>query len=153
MKPGKWNRYADRHKATHEIVVDGNPYPWRTPRRTRDGRAYKHAKLKAWQDVVALVAACQWSGPLLGGALRVGLVVMVARPKSHLLKNGELKAAAPCFCMSLRTGDTTNHLKAVEDALTGIVWKDDCQVVETMVEKHYADGDTKPGVTIRITEL
>ena len=102
---------------------------------------------------MALVAACQWSGPLLEGALHVGLVVMVARPKSHFRANGELKAAAPCFCMSLRTGDTTNHLKAVEDALTGIVWKDDCQVVETTVEKHYADGDKRPGVTITITEL
>ena len=39
------------------------------------------------------------------------------------------------------TGDTDNHAKAIMDACTGIVWKDDSQVVSLRVEKIFDTED------------
>jgi Holliday junction resolvase RusA-like endonuclease len=37
--------------------------------------------------------------------------------------------------------DLTKLLRAVEDALTGVVWRDDSQIIHQVVNKEYADVD------------
>lgn len=46
--------------------------------------------------------------------------------------------------------DADNCAKAVKDALNGVVWHDDCQVVILSVQKKY---DPHPGVLVTVTEL
>lgn len=46
--------------------------------------------------------------------------------------------------------DSSNVLKSVEDGFTGIVWKDDAQVVEHTISKVYSET---PCVIVTITEL
>ena len=50
--------------------------------------------------------------------------------------------------ISARSGDIDKLLRAVLDALTGIVWHDDSQVVAVAVSK---DWDTTPGLRLTIT--
>ncbi|MBI1324395.1 RusA family crossover junction endodeoxyribonuclease [bacterium] len=65
------------------------------------------------------------------------------RPKGHFgtgRNAGVLKESAPRW-PTTRNGDRTNCLKSTEDALTGIVWSDDSQVVDGPVRKVYADSE------------
>jgi Holliday junction resolvase RusA-like endonuclease len=48
--------------------------------------------------------------------------------------------------------DLSNFIKSVEDALTGVVWRDDAQIVEMHARKQYA-WDTPPGWHIEVREL
>jgi Holliday junction resolvase RusA-like endonuclease len=49
-----------------------------------------------------------------------------------------------------RRYDLTDLVKAAEDALTGVIWEDDGQVVEQETSKGYGP---KPGVWVRVLEL
>jgi Holliday junction resolvase RusA-like endonuclease len=46
--------------------------------------------------------------------------------------------------------DTDNYIKSVQDALNGIVWKDDSQVVALIADKWYSD---KPRIEIDVREV
>ncbi len=105
--------------------------------------ANKHAK--SWQREVKLAALEAVGGSefvhgLLTGPLNVSMVFYQQRPKSHYGtgRNAErLKASAP----PLPTGrpDALKLARGTEDALTGVVWVDDAQVVDLDVHKRYVD--------------
>jgi crossover junction endodeoxyribonuclease RusA len=52
-----------------------------------------------------------------------------ARPASHLKKSGELRAGVPRLPIGRGTPDVDKLVRAVLDALTGIAFVDDSQVV------------------------
>lgn len=90
-----------------------------------------------WKKHVAREAALAMEGrPLLDGALRLGVVFTVPRPKGHYGARG-LRPSAPQY-PTVRP-DVTKLLRAVEDALTGIVWRDDSQVVWQVAWKEYGE--------------
>lgn len=49
--------------------------------------------------------------------------------------------------------DLSNCIKAVEDALEGIVFKNDSQIVCLNVSKSYAENNNKAGVLIVVNEI
>jgi Holliday junction resolvase RusA-like endonuclease len=111
----------------------------------------KHAnpKTSAWQGVVAHAAHAAGVRPADGGvALSVSLTFFLPRPRSHYGsgKNAAvLKATAPRF----PTGkpDVDKLERACLDALTGVGYVDDSQVVETHPAKRYVvDGHDVAGV-------
>lgn len=58
------------------------------------------------------------------------------RPKGHFGVHG-VKRSAPKY-PTVRP-DATKLMRPLEDALTGIVWKDDSRIVEQVVRKSYGD--------------
>ena len=97
---------------------------------------------KAWQKS-AVGSQTPWSGPL-----RVDLMFMFTRPKSHYRANGELKPNAPFWHTT--KPDRDNSDKAVLDALTQLgIWHDDKQVCDGRIKKLYSEY---PGCLIRICE-
>lgn len=71
----------------------------------------------------------------------MSLEFVLTRPKEHFgtgRNEGKLKPSAPKWCTA-RNSDRTNLLKPVEDALTGIVWDDDSQVVDGPLRKSYGE--------------
>lgn len=46
--------------------------------------------------------------------------------------------------------DLDNLVKAIKDALTGIVWKDDALVCRELTSKEYAAADENPGAAVMI---
>jgi Holliday junction resolvase RusA-like endonuclease len=48
--------------------------------------------------------------------------------------------------------DASKLIRAVEDALTHVVYRDDAQVVELVVGKFYASMDAAPHVDIRVEQ-
>lgn len=132
------------------LIVVGTPYPWQTPERSR-WTTYKNPKLATWQQLIVITARAQ-SPRRLEGAVSLSTRVYVPRPPSHLRKDGKLKKGKPALPISARTGDCTNHHKAIEDALKGIYWYDDSQVVEAYLYLRYADG-RDPGAIITIESV
>lgn len=82
----------------------------------------------------------------------VSFEFVFARPSAHYGtgKNAnKLKPSAPKW-PTVRNADRTNCLKSTEDALTGIVWVDDAQVVEGPIRKAYGTEDV---IRISVCEL
>ena len=50
------------------------------------------------------------------------------------------------FAVKRISADTSNRIKALEDALSGIAWVDDCQVVSVSARKEVADREHVIGV-------
>lgn len=88
-----------------------------------------NSKAKAWQAEVKKAAeqAMAMRDPLLG-PLHVEFVFGLERPKS-------VKREEPTV-----RPDVTKLIRAVEDACTGIVWKDDAQIIRQIASKVYAAG-------------
>lgn len=83
------------------------------------------------------------------GPVRLEVVFWLQRPNSHYRgKARTLRENAPTCHVS--RPDATKLLRAVEDALTGIAWKDDAQVAEQTVCKYYGSA---PSCMIDVTRL
>lgn len=96
---------------------------------------------KAWKESVAQVAGEAMNGSgLFVGPLRVSFTFYRPRPSSHFgtgRNAGKLKPSAPAY----PTGkpDVLKVARAVEDALTGVVYRDDAQIVFEVLEKRYGE--------------
>jgi len=134
-----------------EFTVYGTPAPAGSKRgfRTNYGRIIitdANPKARPWKALVT-DAACQaienGSGGRMGllrGPLYLECTFYLPRPKSHYGsgRNSQLvKPAAPEYPAG--KPDATKLLRAVEDALNGVVWKDDAQVVMQFVVKMYGE--------------
>jgi len=111
------------------------------------------AKTKNWRSVVAMAAHTAMNGsPPLTGPVSLRVIFLMPRPKAHFRKDGSLKPKAPEVCS--KRPDTTKLLRAVEDAMNGIVWKDDSLVVKQYAEKLYQSLEfPSPGALITIEEI
>jgi Holliday junction resolvase RusA-like endonuclease len=90
-----------------------------------------------WRQHVAHAAGEAMNGAgLLDGALELSVIFTVPRPKSHYGARG-LRPSAPEHPTT--RPDVTKLLRAVEDACTGIVWRDDAQVVAQHARKRYGE--------------
>lgn len=97
---------------------------------------------RAWKQEVAGEAHRAHGVALLTGPLALTLRFYVARPKGHYGQGrnaGTMKPAAPLWPTT--RPDATKLTRAVEDAITGVVWKDDAQVVAQTIYKHYGEPE------------
>lgn len=127
--------------------VPGDPVPQPRPRvSTRGGfaRAYVPAThaVHGYRQAVAAAARAAGAG-VHGEPVEVVIDLVFGRPKSHLRKNGLAKDAP----VTPRP-DLDNCAKAVLDALNGVAWEDDAQVVRLVVSKTYG---TEARTSVRIS--
>ena len=93
-------------------------------------------KLKSWQRTIAKAAPrYQFDGPV-----SVTAVFQMPRPKAA--KGRQWHTTRP---------DVDKLLRAVNDALTGVLWADDSAVVELEGRKEYAEAE--PRVVIVVTAV
>lgn len=103
-----------------------------------------------WKTDVSLAAQRAYKDKPWNGPISLTLRFIVRRPKGHYRsgKNAHLISdSAPPHPTT--KPDVTKLLRGVEDALTGILWLDDAQIVSQRCTKRY--GDT-PGVWIIMRE-
>lgn len=106
-----------------------------------------------WKSVVEKVVATLMQGrDPFAGPLMLAVTFYQQRPKSHY--NGKLTALHP-RAPKYPTGkpDATKLLRPLEDAMTGIVYKDDAQIVEQIVRKRYVPLNDPPKVDIQVGVL
>ena len=107
-----------------------------------------NAKAKPWKVTVAACAlAARTSPALLDGPIKLKLTFILARPKGHHGARG-LKPSAPKYPTT--RPDVLKLARAVEDALTGIVWRDDAQIVSEHLFKEFGEPER---VEVEIQEL
>lgn len=117
----------------------------------RDYRAVitdDNEKGDAWKEIVAASARQVHTGPPLDGPLQMDVTFTLERPQGHFGsgKNaGQVKSSAPEHHTT--RPDSTKLLRCLEDALTGIIYADDGQIVAQHVFKVY--GST-PGALVEI---
>jgi Holliday junction resolvase RusA-like endonuclease len=102
----------------------------------------------SWMDRVAHFASEHYDGEPLLGPLEVEFHFILDRPKGHYGSGKNLatvKASAPKH--PTVKPDTTKLIRAAEDALKGITWKDDAQIVRQTGLKTYGK---EPGCRITI---
>lgn len=92
---------------------------------------------KAWRSDVRDAARAVYSGPPLSGPLRLELVFTLPRPAGHLRRSGELSKAGLAMPYPTTRPDAGKYARSFEDALSGVVWIDDSQLVEVVVWKRY----------------
>jgi len=121
-----------------EIVVDGPPIA-QGSKRIVQGLAIEanHARLRPWRAAVAAAAAEAMQGV---EPLQTPVVLEIdfyfARPKAHYRADGQtLRDNAPTRKAS--TPDLDKLVRAFCDGLTGIVFRDDAQIVELHAAKTY----------------
>lgn len=96
---------------------------------------------RPWKLEVAQAAGIAM-GPrqLLQGPLELHVRFYQPRPKAHFGTGRNehiVKPTAPLFPTT--KPDTTKLVRAVEDAMTAIVWRDDAQITVQHAEKHYGE--------------
>jgi Holliday junction resolvase RusA-like endonuclease len=115
---------------------------------SKKSRPWKH------EVKVAAMAAIIWDDgdkryypPPLEGPLMLSLRFYVQRPKSHHGKRG-LRPSAPAYPTT--RPDVLKLARGVEDALTGICYRDDSQIVVELLSKHYGDP---PRVEVEVEQI
>ncbi len=92
---------------------------------------------RPWKAQVTDGAAIAMDGrELLGGPLSLELVFYLPRPKGHFGARG-VRPSAPTH--PAVKPDVLKLARAVEDALSGIVYRDDAQIVTEHLEKRYGE--------------
>ena len=132
---------------TIKFTVPGRPVPMARPRVTAHG-TYTPKRCRDYKAAVALAAKAAMQGKEpMEGALSCDIQLWYAVPKSYT--QGKKLAAQHNIIRPIgrNSGDADNHAKAIMDACTGIVWRDDSQVVKLSVMKLY--GNERAGITVR----
>lgn len=135
--------------------VAGLPVPQGSTRAfvTKGGKAIvthdNGGNLRAWREAIATEARGA-AASLLEGPVAVRATFLLPRPAGHSGRRG-LLPSAPAFPVRKPDGDKLG--RALLDALTGVVFLDDAQVVDLIVRKRYADPNLQPGVTVVVSEL
>jgi len=99
--------------------------------------------LKPWLSLVTLAAQTALRGQagwMEREALRLSLTFCLPRPKS-LPKRVQYPVFQP---------DVGKLARAIEDALTSVLYRDDSQIVQEVLEKQYG---AQPGVAILVESL
>lgn len=153
-----WKK-IDGYRLITELWVPGNPATAGSkhaiPNQRKDGSLYTimvpaNNRQKDWQASVAYTARQTYYDPPTAAPIRLHCLFTFVRPKSHTTKRGALSKGAAFHPTGHNVGDLTKLVRCVEDALTGIVWLDDSQVVEQCNAKYYG---LQAGVMVRVFEV
>jgi crossover junction endodeoxyribonuclease RusA len=126
--PGHPAQQGSKRHIGHGIMIESNP------------------KLKSWRTLIAQTAPI--TEPYLT-AVKLTVQFMYLRPKSHYGRRDGLpylKPTAPYFKTS--AADLDKLVRAVNDSLTGIAFRDDAQVACIVASKTYTEEQEGVHITL-----
>ncbi len=132
------------------FTVPGKPEGKARPRMTRSGHAYTPEQTRAYEERIRLAyrTDCRGSVPFAAGVpVQVVILAYHAIPRSESRRRREKMLCAEI--LPTVKPDWDNVGKAVCDALNGLAWHDDAQVVEARVVKRYGIA---PRIWVQIRE-
>lgn len=123
-----------------EFTVPGKPVAKGRPKFARMGtfvRAYTPEKTVNYETLVKVAAAeAMGDREPIEGPVSIIIAIYVPIPVSESRKRSELMASGQI--LPTKKPDADNVLKAVKDAVNGVVWRDDSQVVDVVLSKRYS---------------
>jgi Holliday junction resolvase RusA-like endonuclease len=146
---------ADK-RTSIRFTVAGVPAPQgsKTVARSSSGRSFvreDNPETEPWRNAVAAAAVEAMGGrEPLGNPLYVEVTFRFARTQDHYRSGrhaGELKDRAPTY--KPKRPDLDKLVRALGDAITGIVCVDDAQIVELYAVKCFGS----PGMDVYVTEI
>ena len=133
------------------FTIPGNPVAQGRPRAARRGNRimmYDPKPSKDYKEYVAEIAKEYAPEEPTEAALGVQMKIYREIPKSTTKKDRKLINEG--LKRPVVRPDTDNYTKAILDALNGIIYKDDSQIVDLKASKYYSDD---PRVEIKIEAL
>jgi Holliday junction resolvase RusA-like endonuclease len=109
------------------------------------GMRDSNPKAGGWKQEVgkaALLARAEHPGhmgKLLDGPLAVSFYFYRPRPKGHTTSKGALSKSGRETPYPISKPDVLKLARAVEDALTGVLWRDDAQIVDERIRKFWGE--------------
>lgn len=119
------------------FTVPGKPQGKARPRFTRSGHTYTPGSTAAYEERVKLAYKQAGAGKL-SGFVSADICAVFAVPKSYTKAR---RAAALNASFAPKKPDCDNIAKIILDALNGLAYDDDAQVVKLRVEKRYGIAD------------
>lgn len=132
-QPAGSKKGFSRKNSTFTQIVDANP------------------KAKDYKASVSQAAGEKMKAkgiPLFEGPLFVEFRFYLVRPKGHWNSKGELNAAGRRKLMPTSKPDVLKLARGVEDALSGVVYRDDNQIVREVLSKTYG-SPTRVEIIVR----
>ena len=125
------------------FIVPGEPVPKARPRVTRNGRTYTPKKTADYEKLVRASYEEQ-AGKYFGdGPLMCRISLYFPIPKSYGKRKTE--RIFDKKILYTKKPDIDNCVKAILDALNGIAYKDDSQVISIIASKDYVKGMESDG--------
>jgi len=130
------------------IIVKGDPKGKARPRVTRGGQhTYTPGATKDYEKLIQ-VSFRQQNGQKKEGYLSAGIKAYFKIPKSYSKKKRQ--DALDNKIMPDKKPDIDNIAKCILDALNGLAYEDDKQIVYLVISKWYSE---EPRVEVNISEL
>ena len=124
------------------LYIRGEPIPQPRPRvvtiggRARAISAPSKHPVNDWKKRIMVALATQFDGDILDGPVRLDVTFLMPRPK-RLMRRKDPEGEV----WHTTRPDADNLVKALKDACSGVIYKDDSQVCELIVrKKHHAKG-------------
>ena len=136
------------------IEITGHPVPKGRGRAVVNkytGKPIIHTpkKTRKWEDDARMVARAEMgTNPPWIGPIRLSVVAEIAFPGGW--PKWKLEALEEGLIRHTTRPDLDNIIKTAKDAMNGILWKDDCQVIEISAMKFYGE---RPRVMLQVTPL
>lgn len=130
------------------LTIPGEPIAKARPRMTKSGHVYTPQRTVDYERWVQTLFVEEYGQPRMEGAILLQLDLHFGIPKSRSKGTRERMRQGlerPC-----KRPDIDNCLKSVSDALNGIAYKDDSQIVTAVIQKFWAD---EPRAVVTIEEL
>ena len=127
------------------FVIPGRPIPKGRPR-AGSGRIYTPKRTADYEALVGWTARRDMDGrKMLSGPVGLRVLLGFPVPTRTPKKRYEEMLSSPCMAKE----DVDNCLKGIADAMNGVVYEDDRQIVKALVEKHW----TLPGEERAIVQV
>lgn len=139
--------------ASHiKLIINKTPQPQSRPRFTARGRyvhAYENKKITMYKRMIAATYQ-SYFGAVKPTEKAIAVDVVFYRPVQKSISKIERQRRLTGESLPAIKPDIDNYVKAILDALNGVAFRDDKQIISLNAKKLYSD---KPRTEIEIKEI
>jgi len=131
-----------------KLLIPGKPLGKQRPRVLKNGITYTPKKTVNYETLIKELYIIRHFRKQLEGPVRMHIKAYFPIPKSVNKKDKELMLQNKI--RPTKKPDMDNIIKIIADALNGLAYRDDSQIVECTIEKYFSDEER---VEIEIEEV